>query len=263
MKRYILLLWVMGLMSPNFAQSKNEKQSVSKEIIGIDTISQQTDTIGETIFTSGIKYGCPPQKYKGFFLYFPCDITILENKGFNNLLEKYGYPKWHIDATIGLAGQLYYRKWTVNSLFTFNSIEKEKENYYKNQSLTSFSLNFGYDFIDNFKYSIFPYAGIKMYHIKYSAMVDAKEPIRFEDYLGKKHQQINFTNKKNHLDLGVGFSFEFGKIYWASLRAGYLFPLQRTNIYTNNGNTQLMNSPDFNYKYYFTLGVGSGEFSSY
>ncbi len=259
MKKNIFLFLIMGLINPFFAQSKNEKQVVSTT----NTISLPIDTIENKIFTSDTKLGCPPKKYKGFFLYFPVELTIFENKEFNNLLEKYGYPKWNTDVTIGLAGQFYYRKWAISSLFTFRSMDKEKENYFQNQSLTSFSLNLGYDFTNKFNYSIFPYAGIKTYRLNYSAIVDEKESIIFEDYLGKRHQQINFTNNKFHLDLGVGLSFEFGKIYWAFLRAGYLLPLQKTNIYANNGNTQLTNLPNFNYKYYFTLGVGFGGFSSY
>lgn len=221
----------------------NKKFLIVVFIVFTSSIDAQEDTLKNDVF--------------GVFFHMPIELSIIDNQQLNNRLVALGYPKCEYPVVnFGFGFQLYQNRWILNFSFNRTTRKKEREEYLNEVLYNSVSINLGYDLTKQHRYSIYPYVGIKGFHLNYFYREKLLKETSFDDYFSTTLVYKEFSYSNSNLDLGIAFSYQW--FFLVNFRAGYLVPL-RDSKWTVSGPPEIMtNSPTLNYNYYFNLTIGMG-----
>ncbi len=193
----------------------------------------------------------------GTFLIFPIEFPIIDNEQINDELTGLGYPKCdYSTANIGIGLQFYANRWITTLSFNKTTKKNDQDSYLTEVEYRSTSFNVGYDLTKNHRYSIYPFVGFKGCSLNYLYREKISNEKSFDNYFNNTLDYKEITNSRAHLDLGLGFSYQW--FFLVNFRAGYLLPLEKARWNINNNQDELSNAPALSYNYYFTLTIGFG-----
>ncbi|MBK0402245.1 hypothetical protein I5M27_04570 [Adhaeribacter sp. BT258] len=193
----------------------------------------------------------------GGFLIMPIEFPVINTKGLDQQLSKYGFPKAnHATANVGIGLQLYMNRGITTFSYNQTTKKNDQSSFVTEVEYRSTSFNFGYSLTKSPWFSVYPYTGFKGVGLNYLYREKATDTTSFGNYLQSNLRYKEVTNSKAHLDLGIGISHQM--FYLINFRFGYLLPLERVRWNINNNKTTLPNSPEVAYNYYFTLTLGLG-----
>lgn len=193
---------------------------------------------------------------RGIFFTFPLEIPFINNALFNRQLNQYNYPASDypsLNAGIGLQLHLDRTIWSVS--FTGSSRKSRMETTETSSEHFAFSGNFGYNVLPTYRFSLYPYIGVKGVGLKYSFKEIVTQNISFSDYLNSRTEYKEFNRWRGYIDLGIGFSHQ--KSHLLNLRAGYLLPFSKSRCF-DSSNKEISDVPPIEYNFYLNLTIGLG-----
>ena len=147
----------------------------------------------------------------GVFITLPIEFPIIDNGQLNTHLIRMGYPKSNypsVNAGIGL--QFFINRWIMNLSFIQTTKTSERDRYSTDITYNSGSFSDGFDLIEHYMYSLYPYVGFKGCGLKYLYKDKITNDIGFDDYL---NTTLTYKEIKNHtgsnIDFGIGASFQW------------------------------------------------------
>lgn len=197
----------------------------------------------------------------GGFITLPIEFPIVDVNELNGTLSNLGFPNGKPPtASIGFGLQFHLKK--VITTFSFNKTTRKPktDSTLLEVEYRSTSLNVGYNLLRNYKFSLYPYIGLKGSGINYLFRQKLPDTTSFRNYFETNLDHKEVTNSRMHLDLGMGFSHQW--FYLVNLRFGYLVPLEKVRWKFNNNKVELSNAPTIRYQYYFSLTLGLGNIVS-
>ena len=217
-------------------------------LVGTSSLLQaQSDTLKNEVF--------------GVFITAPIEFPIIDNREVNNELSELGYPKSnYAAANIGIGIQLHMNRFITALSFNKGTKRDDKESYLSEVEYRSLSFNLGFDLTKNYRYSIYPFAGIKAYEFSYLHQEKITSESSFENYFNTDLAYKEMSYSRMNLDLGIGFSYQW--FFLLSIKAGYLLPLEGAEWNILNTQINLSNSPSMSYNYYFAFTIGLGNILS-
>ncbi len=192
----------------------------------------------------------------GFFFTFPLEMPFIDNALFNEQLIQHNYPTSDyppINAGIGLQFHLDRTIWSIS--FTGSSRKSKAENTETTSGHFAISGNFGYNVMPTYRFSLYPYIGVKGVGLNYNFKETVAKNISFPDYLDSRTEYKEFNRSRGYFDLGVGFSHQ--KTHLLNFRAGYLLPFSKSRCF-DKSNIEISDVPPITYSFYlnFTIGLG-------
>ncbi len=205
--------------------------------------------------------GLPAKFYKenvvGYYWSFTTEYNFNYNYNLSTSIDEVGYPSFGDQpmlygmSLMGITNQVIY-----DVGVGINYRRKKNDEGMAKQNMNSFHLHFGYDVINNPKWSLFPYVGARVNMLKYTYRESRSEAYDLAEYVSNGPEHFTLKYSKIYLDCGIGFSNQ--KTHRVEIRAGYNVPLSKNRWWDANRQNEIQGISSYLTGWYLRLSVGIG-----
>jgi len=193
----------------------------------------------------------------GYYFTMPIEFPLVDNNKMNEQLKTMGYPECKPPVAVaGFGFQVQLLRSIMSLSYNQSTRRPGGDSTNPRTRYWGTSFNIGYDLVKHTLFSVYPYAGIKYNGLTWQWDGTSTADSNLLNNFGTPLDQNKITNRRVHVDLGVGLSHQW--FYLISIRAGCLLPLQRSDWTMNKGKTTLLNAPGVRYQAYISLTLGLG-----